>query len=163
MVAVVLAALLLLLAGPVHPAGLYTSTALLGFFLSWQFGAAYSWAASRVDVTGSIAPVLCIYFVFWFLVFVSVVFPWLRRRLPRLAPAGWETFRRGSNLCKLNSSVLLWGSVLCRCCCWRWGWPCCSCCWPPRSPCSTGGGCSTNTSATLASFSWASPLDISPP
>ena len=30
-------------------------TGLLGFFVSWQFGACYSWIAQKGDITGNLA------------------------------------------------------------------------------------------------------------
>ena len=31
---------------------LYLGTAILGFFISWQFGAAFSWVAKKKNITG---------------------------------------------------------------------------------------------------------------
>ena len=54
---VLLAALFLYTAGPLHWACLYPAAALVGLLVSWQFGAAFSWAAKRMDVTGRISPI----------------------------------------------------------------------------------------------------------
>ena len=35
--------------------GLYVGSGLVGFGVSWQFGAAYSWLAQKVDITGIVA------------------------------------------------------------------------------------------------------------
>ena len=51
------ASLLLILLGPIHYAGLYLCSSVIGFFVSWQFGALFSWSAKRVDVTGNISPI----------------------------------------------------------------------------------------------------------
>jgi len=51
------ASFILILLGPVHYAGLYSCAAIIGFFVSWQFGALFSWCAKRVDVTGNISPI----------------------------------------------------------------------------------------------------------
>ena len=51
------ASILLILLGSLHYAGLYSTAAIIGFFVSWQFGACFSWSAKRVDVTGNISPI----------------------------------------------------------------------------------------------------------
>ena len=35
---------------------------LLGFFVSWQFGACYSWIAQKGDITGRLAPLFLVSF-----------------------------------------------------------------------------------------------------
>ena len=49
--------ILLILVGSIHYGGLYLCAALIGFFVSWQFGALFSWTAKRIDVTGNISPI----------------------------------------------------------------------------------------------------------
>ena len=71
-IGVLLASLFLYIAGPFHWACLYPglnislasndqescpAAALVGLLVSWQFGAAFSWAAKRMDVTGRISPI----------------------------------------------------------------------------------------------------------
>ena len=36
------------------------SAGLLGMFVSWQYGACYSWVAQKIDVTGRVAPIFFI-------------------------------------------------------------------------------------------------------
>merc|ERR1712224_309416 len=47
----VAATLLLCAVATTNVIGLYTGTALLGFFISWQFGSCYSWVAKKMDIT----------------------------------------------------------------------------------------------------------------
>ena len=54
---VLVASLFLYTAGPLHWACLYPAAALVGLLVSWQFGAAFSWSANRMDVTGRISPI----------------------------------------------------------------------------------------------------------
>ena len=41
-------------------AGLYIGTCALGFFISWQFGAGFSWVAQEIDITGRISSIFFI-------------------------------------------------------------------------------------------------------
>ena len=54
---VLVASLFLYTAGPLHWACLYPAAALVGLLVSWQFGAAFSWSANRMDVTGRVSPI----------------------------------------------------------------------------------------------------------
>ena len=36
---------------------LYTGTAVLGFFISWQFGSAFSWVAKKRNITGRLSSI----------------------------------------------------------------------------------------------------------
>jgi len=51
----VLAAILLCVVAGTSMYGLYLGTAWIGFALSWQFGATYSWVATKVDITGDLS------------------------------------------------------------------------------------------------------------
>jgi len=51
----VLAAILLCAVAGTSMYGLYIGTAWIGFFVSWQFGAAFSWVATKVNITGNLS------------------------------------------------------------------------------------------------------------
>ncbi len=51
------AAILLCIFGGTSKYGLYTCCAMMGLFVSIQFGAAYSWLAQKMDITGRLAPI----------------------------------------------------------------------------------------------------------
>jgi hypothetical protein len=53
-------AILLVAIGGTSLMGLYIGTGLLGYFISWQFGACYSWIAQKGDITGRLAPIFFI-------------------------------------------------------------------------------------------------------
>jgi hypothetical protein len=55
-----LAALFLLLMAPTLAPGFYAGLAALGFFVSWQFGTCFSWAARHVNLTGRLSSLLFI-------------------------------------------------------------------------------------------------------
>ena len=38
----------------------YLKLGLLGFFVSWEFGACYSWIAQKGDITGRLAPLFLV-------------------------------------------------------------------------------------------------------
>merc|ERR1719189_501705 len=50
------AAAVLVTFGGILVIAVYIGTCLLGFFISWQFGACYSWIAQKGDITGHLAP-----------------------------------------------------------------------------------------------------------
>ncbi len=52
-----IAAILLCIFGDMNKYGLYACSAMTGFFVSWEFGAGYSWLAQKMDITGRLAPV----------------------------------------------------------------------------------------------------------
>jgi hypothetical protein len=54
------AALFLLLMAPTLAPGFYAGLAALGFFVSWQFGTCFSWAARHVNLTGRLSSLLFI-------------------------------------------------------------------------------------------------------
>ena len=41
-------------------ASLYSGTAGLGFFISWQFGSAFSWVAKKRNITGRLSSIFFI-------------------------------------------------------------------------------------------------------
>ncbi|TRY63094.1 hypothetical protein TCAL_00469 [Tigriopus californicus] len=51
------ASILLIAVGTSNKFGLYIGTAILGFFVSWQFGSCYSWISQKGDITGRISPI----------------------------------------------------------------------------------------------------------
>ena len=49
--------IVLCLFGDLDKYALYSCSAMTGFFVSWHFGAGYSWLAQKIDITGRLAPV----------------------------------------------------------------------------------------------------------
>ena len=43
-----------------HECKIFVLAGLLGYFISWQFGACYSWIAQKGDITGRVAPLFLI-------------------------------------------------------------------------------------------------------
>ena len=58
--ACLLAAIVLLLLAPNFAAGFYAGLAVIGFFVSWQFGTGFSWAARHANMTGHLSSLLFI-------------------------------------------------------------------------------------------------------
>ena len=54
------AGILLSAVGGSYAVGLYVGTAIIGFFVSWQFGACFSWVAAKMNVTGRVS---CVFFI----------------------------------------------------------------------------------------------------
>jgi len=54
------AAVLLCFVAGTSKIGLYAGTACLGFFISWQFGACFSWVAKKFNITGRVSSIFFI-------------------------------------------------------------------------------------------------------
>lgn len=54
------AAITLVALGAKSVMSVYAGTCFLGFFVSWQFGACYSWIAQKGDITGRLAPLFLV-------------------------------------------------------------------------------------------------------
>lgn len=60
LIACVGASILLVLLAGTSTIGLYAGTAILGFFISWQFGACFSWVAKKINITGRVSSIFFI-------------------------------------------------------------------------------------------------------
>merc|ERR1719228_385310 len=54
------AAVFLCFLGGSSAISLYIGTAVLGFFISWQFGACFSWVAKKKNITGRLSSIFFI-------------------------------------------------------------------------------------------------------
>ena len=54
------ASVLLLLLAPYYAVSLYIGVAIMGFFVSWQFGTGFSWTSHHMNITGRISSIFFI-------------------------------------------------------------------------------------------------------
>ena len=57
MLACLLATLLLIFLAPIFHISLYTGVAIMGFFISWQFGTGFSWTSHHINITGRLSSI----------------------------------------------------------------------------------------------------------
>jgi hypothetical protein len=57
MLACLLATLLLIFLAPIFHISLYTGVAIMGFFISWQFGTGFSWTSRHINITGRLSSI----------------------------------------------------------------------------------------------------------
>ena len=60
MAACLLAALLLNILAPLFHLSLYAGVAIMGFFVSWQFGTGFSWTSHHMNITGRLSSIFFI-------------------------------------------------------------------------------------------------------
>merc|ERR1719244_2124371 len=60
MLACVLGTVLLIFLAPLYHISLYTGVAIMGFFLSWQFGTGFSWTSQHMNITGRLSSIFFI-------------------------------------------------------------------------------------------------------
>eukprot|EP00092_Neocalanus_flemingeri_P019142 GFUD01020736.1.p1 GENE.GFUD01020736.1~~GFUD01020736.1.p1 ORF type:complete len:479 (-),score=106.16 GFUD01020736.1:18-1454(-) len=60
MLACLLGTILLIFLAPIFHISLYTGVAIMGFFLSWQFGTGFSWTSQHMNITGRLSSVFFI-------------------------------------------------------------------------------------------------------
>ena len=51
---------LLIFLAPLYSTSLYTGVAIMGFFVSWQFGTGFSWTSQHMNITGKISSIFFI-------------------------------------------------------------------------------------------------------
>jgi len=51
---------LLIVLAPLYSTSLYTGVAIMGFFVSWQFGTGFSWTSQHMNITGKISSIFFI-------------------------------------------------------------------------------------------------------
>lgn len=60
MLACVVGTVLLIFLAPLYHISLYTGVAIMGFFLSWQFGTGFSWTSQHMNITGRLSSIFFI-------------------------------------------------------------------------------------------------------
>ena len=62
MLSCLLGTVLLIFLAPLYSSSLYSGVAIMGFFVSWQFGTGFSWTSQHMNITGRISS---IFFIGW--------------------------------------------------------------------------------------------------
>ena len=57
MLACLLGTLLLIFLAPIFHISLYTGVAIMGFFISWQFGTGFTWTSHHINITGRLSSI----------------------------------------------------------------------------------------------------------
>jgi len=60
MVACFLGTILLIFLAPLYHTSLYIGVAIMGFFISWQFGTGFSWTSQHMNITGKLSSIFFI-------------------------------------------------------------------------------------------------------
>ena len=60
MLGALLSSCLLMFLAPIYYISLYTGVAIMGFFVSWQFAAAFSWTSHHINITGKLSSIFFI-------------------------------------------------------------------------------------------------------
>ena len=58
--ACLLGTILLIFLAPIFHISLYTGVAIMGFFISWQFGTGFSWTSHHMNITGRLSSIFFI-------------------------------------------------------------------------------------------------------
>merc|ERR1719402_1301051 len=60
MLSCLLGTVLLIFLAPLYSSSLYIGVAIMGFFVSWQFGTGFSWTSQHMNITGRISSIFFI-------------------------------------------------------------------------------------------------------
>ena len=60
MISCLLGTILLIFLAPLYHTSLYVGVAIMGFFVSWQFGTGFSWTSQYMNITGKLSSIFFI-------------------------------------------------------------------------------------------------------
>lgn len=103
MLACLLGTLLLIFLAPIFHLSLYTGVAIMGFFISWQFGTGFSWTSHHINITGRLSSIFFLGKQWWSALSLrsSSIRTWCWQ--PLLSSPGWLALHAQPYECDLCS------------------------------------------------------------